>query len=129
MGQIKVFGLREKIAPIQQELSAVIHSCLVDAFKFPQNKKFQRFMLLNREDFIFPEERSANYLIIEISMFEGRSVSAKKELVHLLFKRIQEKCNISPQDVEIALFETPKCNWGIRGLSGDELALNYKVEV
>ena len=86
-------------------------------------------MLLDREDFVFPEDRTDNYLIIEISMFEGRTVAAKKELINLLFKRIQESFNISPQDVEITLFETPKCNWGIRGLPGDELALNYKVEV
>ncbi|MEM6432015.1 MAG: tautomerase family protein, partial [Deinococcota bacterium] len=26
-------------------------------------------------------------------------------------------------------FETPKENWGIRGQLGDELSLNYKVDV
>lgn len=37
--------------------------------------------------------------------------------------------DISPQDVEVTIFETPKHNWGIRGLPGDELALNYKVNI
>jgi hypothetical protein len=32
-------------------------------------------------------------------------------------------------DVEITITETPKYNWGIRGMIGDELKLNYKVEV
>lgn len=44
-------------------------------------------------------------------------------------KNIASSSEISVNDVEITIFETPKENWGIRGLPGDELALNYKVEV
>ncbi len=33
------------------------------------------------------------------------------------------------QRLEITLFETPCHAWGIRGLPGDEIGLNYKVEV
>jgi hypothetical protein len=36
---------------------------------------------------------------------------------------------IHKNDVEITIFETPRENWGIRGLPGDELPLNYKVDV
>lgn len=31
--------------------------------------------------------------------------------------------------VEITIFETPRHNWGIRGLPGDELSLDYPVKV
>ncbi len=61
-------------------------------------------------------------------MFEGRSVAAKKELIRLLFERVQ-LLGISTQDLEITIFETPKHNWGFRGLPGDEHQLNYKIEV
>ncbi|QFS46096.1 tautomerase family protein [Nostoc sphaeroides CCNUC1] len=62
-------------------------------------------------------------------MFEGRTVETKKELIRLLIKNINEKLNIPIYDIEITIFETPKSSWGIRGLPGDELTLNYKVEV
>jgi hypothetical protein len=42
---------------------------------------------------------------------------------------VQKECGITPQDLEITIFETPKHNWGFRGLPGDEHTLNYKVEV
>lgn len=129
MGQIKVFGLKDNINGIKAELSEVIHCCVVDALQFPENKRFHRFFPLEREDFYFSKERSEKYIIIEISIFQGRSVEAKKKLINLLFERIQRELNISPMDVEITIFETPKCNWGIRGLPGDELALNYNVNV
>jgi len=35
---------------------------------------------------------------------------------------------IAIADIEIIMFELPKHNWGIRGIPGDELALNYVVE-
>lgn len=61
-------------------------------------------------------------------MLEGRSVEAKKKLIRLLFERLQP-LEISSQDLEITIFETPKHNWGFRGLPGDEHELNYKVDV
>ena len=62
-------------------------------------------------------------------MFEGRSVEAKKSLIRELFNNINTATGISTQDIEITIYETPKENWGIRGMPGDELALGYKVEL
>lgn len=129
MSQIKIYALTLTIEQHRQLLSDAINAALVSALQYPPSKKFQRFIALNEQDFIYPEDRSHNYLIIEISMFEGRSIDAKKMLIRQLFENIQSQCSISPQDVEITITETPKHNWGIRGQCGDELALNYKVEV
>jgi phenylpyruvate tautomerase PptA (4-oxalocrotonate tautomerase family) len=129
MAQIKVFGLRASLEKHRGQLSEAIHQAVVEALSYPPEKKFQRFLALAEEDFVFPSDRSANYTIIEISMFEGRSVEAKKALVRALLRNIEQTCGIVPQDVEVTIFETPKANWGIRGMPGDELALNYKVEV
>ena len=37
--------------------------------------------------------------------------------------------SVTAQDLEITIFETPRHNWGFRGLPGDEHALNYRVDV
>jgi len=107
----------------------VIHSCVVDALQLPRDKRFHRFFPLEASDFLYPADRSDRYTILEICMFEGRTVDAKKQLIRLLFERIHAELGISPQDLEITITETPKSSWGIRGLPGDELALGYKVEV
>ena len=129
MSQIKIYGLKENLDPIKANLSDVIHSCVVDALDFPKDKRFHRFFPLDTSDFYFPSERTTKYTIIEISMFDGRSVEAKKHLIRLLFERIHQQLNILPQDLEITITETPKHNWGFRGMPGDEIELNYKVEV
>jgi phenylpyruvate tautomerase PptA (4-oxalocrotonate tautomerase family) len=107
----------------------VIHSCVVEALQYPKDKRAHRFFPLDPSDFYFPDGRTERYTIIEISMFEGRSVQAKKHLIRLLFERIQAEFGIETQDIEVTITETPKHNWGIRGLPGDEVGLNYKVDV
>ncbi|MBD1846818.1 tautomerase family protein [Cyanobacteria bacterium FACHB-63] len=128
MAQIKIYGLRQQLEPIRSELSEIIHACVVDAFQYPADKRFHRFFLLNPSDFYFPSDRSDRYTILEISIFEGRSIEAKKQLIRLLFDRVQS-LGIAPQDLEITIFETPQHNWGFRGLPGDEHQLNYRVDV
>ena len=110
-------------------MSDVIHSCVVDALQYPRDKRAHRFFQLDSSEFFYPQGRSTKYTIIEFSMFEGRSVDAKKQLMRLLFQRFEKQLGISPIDLEITIFETPKCNWGFRGLPGDEHELSYKVEV
>lgn len=129
MGQIKIYGLREHLTPIRTRVSDTLHGCVVDAFQYPENKRAQRFFYLDQEDFFYPEGRSSQYTIIEISLFEGRSVSAKKHLYQLIFDRFERELGISPNDIEITLTETPLHNWGIRGKPADELMLDYKIVV
>ena len=128
MSQVKIYGLRSQLDPLKQQLSDIIHSCVVEALQYPIDKRAQRFFPLDAADFFYPSGRTERYTILEISMFEGRSVDAKKQLVRLLFERVQT-LGITPQDLEITIFETPKHNWGFRGLPGDEHQLNYQVEV
>ncbi|MGP7819770.1 tautomerase family protein [Niallia sp. 01092] len=129
MAQIKIYGFKDRLNSIKEKLSNVIHSCIVEAFKYPLDKKVQRFFPMDKDNFCLEIDRTEAYTIIEISVFEGRTVQAKKQLIHLLFDRISSEFHISPKDIEITIFETPKHNWGIRGLSGDELKLNYEVNI
>lgn len=129
MAQVKIFGLEKTLTGKRDTLSGAIHGALMTALELPAEKKFQRYIPLDTENFLYPDDRSGHYIIIEISMFAGRSEAAKKALINQLFANIEQQCGIQPQDVEITLFETPMANWGIRGLPADELSLNYQVKV
>ncbi|MEN8136611.1 MAG: tautomerase family protein [Thermodesulfobacteriota bacterium] len=126
---IRIYGIKDKLNPIKAKLSDVINQCMVDALSFPDNKRAHRFIPMDSENYFYPDGRSDSYTVIEISMMEGRSVEAKKELIHLLFQRIEFELGISSNDIEITISESPACNWGFRGVTGDEAKLNYKVNV
>ena len=131
MAQIKIYGIAERLNPVKAAMSQAIHSCIVDALKFPVDKRAHRFFPMAREDFYIPggQGRTDAYTIVEISMFEGRTAEAKRTLIRLLFQRLLSDVGLAPADVEITITETPKQNWGFRGQSGDEVSLSYKVEV
>ena len=129
MAQIKIYGIKEKLAPVRKRLSEVIHECVMEALQFPADKRAHRFFLMEKEDMLYPAGRTDAYTIIEISMIEGRTIEARKKLVRLLFDKIKDQVNIQNQDVEICIQESPACNWGFRGMHGDEVKLNYKINV
>jgi phenylpyruvate tautomerase PptA (4-oxalocrotonate tautomerase family) len=129
MAQIKIYGIKEKLAPVRERLSEVIHECVMEALQFPADKRAHRFFLMDKEDMFYPAGRTDAYTIIEISMIEGRTIEAKKKLIRLLFDNIRDKVNIQHQDIEIYIQESPACNWGFRGMHGDEVKLNYKINV
>jgi phenylpyruvate tautomerase PptA (4-oxalocrotonate tautomerase family) len=129
MGQIKIYGTKSHLHPVRIKLSDVLHECVVEAFHYPKEKKAHRFIYIEDDSFFYFEGRTNKHTIIEISIFEGRSIEAKKKLHKLLFEKFEKELGITPMDLEITIFETPLVNWGIRGKSGDELVLNYKVNV
>lgn len=129
MAQVKIYGLASTLRPVRKQLSDTVHACVVEALQFPVDKRAHRFFPLEREDFFYPEGRTERYTIIEIAMIEGRSVDAKKKLVKLLFQKIQETLGMNAADIEIQISESPAHNWGFRGQHGDEISLNYKINV
>ena len=129
MAQVKIYGLRDRLNPIKSRLSDIVHASIVETLRYPADKRFHRFFPLDAADFFFAGDRTDQYTIIEISMFEGRTTEAKKQLIRLLFQKLSAELDVSTQDIEITISETPRHDWGIRGLPGDELTLNYKVNV
>lgn len=128
MAQYKIYGHREFLMGAAVDISRAIHRASMSALGLPEDKRFHRFLPLDSWQFITPEDRSEKYIIIEVMMFEGRSVEVKKQLYSDLLANLGEALEIEPQDVELTVDETPRHNWLIRGLAGDELDLPYQVE-
>lgn len=129
MAQIKIFGLKSHLDNAKKELSDTIHRCIVDSLSFPQEKRYHRFIPLQQDEMIFPDDKSERYTIIEIMMMEGRTVETKKRLIRSLFQSIEADHGIPPADIEICIVESPASNWGFRGMTGDEIKLGYQVDV
>ena len=54
-------------------------------------------------------------------------METKKRFYRALFEGFETALGITANDLEIVLIETPRHDWGIRGLPGDELNLDFKV--
>lgn len=129
MAQIVVYAKRATIEAHRQVLSDAIHGAVMSALAYPPEKRFHRFIAVDGPDFVYPTDRGDEYTIVEISLFEGRTAEAKRALIAELFARIHAATGIAPHSVEITLTETPKVNWGIRGVNAADLALDYRVDM
>ncbi|MCW1804892.1 tautomerase family protein [Brachybacterium squillarum] len=58
-----------------------------------------------------------------------RVEAAKRQLISELFRGIEGGTGIRPHSVEITIVETPKVNWGIRGMNAQDLSLGCTVEL
>jgi phenylpyruvate tautomerase PptA (4-oxalocrotonate tautomerase family) len=127
MVQVKVYGNRWVWGERRAEVSDALHAALVGAWQIPEDKRFHRFLLLDEGDLVAP--RSDDYLMIEIVAFAGRTREAKRELIRRVYDDVAPALGVAADDVELVVIESPAESWGIRGRSGDELSLSYKVDV
>lgn len=127
---IVIYGIKEMLNPIKSQLSDVIHSCMQSVLGLPEDKRAQRFIPLDADDFYYPDGRSEAYTVVEINMMQGRTVETKKALIRALFQNIESSIGIQPIDIEITIKEQPAHCWGFRGMTGDEARdLKYKINV
>lgn len=127
---IVVYGIKDNLNPIKAKLSEVIHGCMQSVLGLPEDKRAQRFISLNAEDFYYPSDRSTAYTVIEINMMAGRTIATQKTLIKALFFQIEAQLGIAPIDIEITIKEQPAHCWGFRGITGDEARdLSYRINV
>ena len=107
-----------------------IHQALVDSIKIPVKDRKQRIYELEPEDFEVGSYKKENYLLIEITMFKGRSLEAKKLLYKKIVSNLTNALGIEGNEILIVLYEPPLENWGIRGgqLASD-VNLGYKIDI
>ena len=128
MGQLKIYGHADVVARHRRGIGDALHQALVEAFTYPAEKRFQRFFPLADADFVYPSDRSRNYLIVEVTLFSGRSTDAKKAFYHNVLANLRA-LGFEANDVEIVLIEAARESWSIRGVPGDELSLGYRIDV
>ncbi len=127
MAQVKLYGRRDVWGARRTEVSDAVHAALVGAWGLPADKRFHRFVMLDPEDLVAP--RSDAYLVVEIVCFTGRTRRARRALIAAMYDDVAPALGLPADDLEVVIIESPSENWGIRGVSGDELALSYRVDV
>ena len=113
----------------QRQLIDAVHAAMIDALKIPERDRTILYTEHGPAHFAGPPDRSDNYTVIELTMFPGRSLEAKRNLYQGIVKRLGD-IGIEPRDIFILMEESPLENWGIRGgIPASEVDLGFKVDV
>lgn len=69
-------------------------------------------------------------ILIEISMFIGRTKDTKKKLYQTIVTALESNLSIGRKKVLITINEKLRENWGVQGgIIADEIALGYNVNI
>lgn len=107
-----------------------IHEALVEALKIPEDDRNQ---ILNEHpagNFERRTGRTDKFTIIEIIMFKGRSVEAKRSLYQHIVNNLGQNPGIDGNEILIVINEPSLENWGIRGGNAAcDVDIGFKIDV
>jgi phenylpyruvate tautomerase PptA (4-oxalocrotonate tautomerase family) len=125
----RIEGRRPRSSEEVQALIEALYQAQREALKVPDWDRQIRYVEHRPENFHVVPGRTENYLLVEISLFAGRSLDAKRALYRSVVQRLA-KLGVDASDITIVLNEVPAENWGIRGgVPASEVELGFKVDV
>ena len=112
-----------------QQIIEAVYLAQREALKVPEDDRQIRYTEYRLEHFHVPPGKTENYTVVEISIFAGRSLEAKRNLYQAIVRNLGV-VGIAPSDILIVLHEIPLDNWGLRGgVPASEVNLGFKVDV
>jgi phenylpyruvate tautomerase PptA (4-oxalocrotonate tautomerase family) len=130
MPLVKIEIRKGKSSEYKKALLDGVHRALVQTIKILDHDRTQRLYELDADNFEAAPNKTDNITVIEIVMFKGRSIEAKKQLYKTIVNNLAENPGIKGDDIIIVLHEPPLENWGIRGgKPANEVDLGFKIDV
>jgi hypothetical protein len=106
-----------------------IHQAVVQAFRTPNDEPLARLIEHPASSYLTPFSAGERFTRIEIVLFKGRSLEAKRELYRAMVRNLHS-FQVPPEDVKVVLLETAAENVGLRGgQAACDLDLGYALQV
>ena len=106
-----------------------VQNALLFALKIPDYDRDIVLDLYEAGRRIVPTGRSERYTRIEIILFSGRSLDAKKSLYQSVVANLLE-LGVPANEIKIVLIEAPPEDWGLRGgKPASEIDLGFRIDV
>jgi len=110
----KIEVRRSRPAAEVAALMEAVYLSMREALKVPEDDRQVRYIEHRPEHFWVAPGKTENYTLVEVMMFPGRSIDAKRTLYQGIVQRLGT-LGIAPLDVLVVLTEPPKESWGVLG--------------
>jgi len=106
-----------------------VHRAVVQALGTPEDEPLARLIEHPLGSYLAPRSAGERFTRIEIVLFEGRSLDAKRQLYRAMVQNLRP-FDIPPEDVKVVLIETASENVGFRGgQAACDVELGYSLQV
>ena len=117
----KIEVRRSRPAAEVAALMEAVYLSMREALKVPEDDRQVRYIEHRPEHFWVAPGKTENYTLVEVMMFPGRSINAKRTLYRGIVQRLGA-LGIAPLDVMVVLTEPPKESWGVLGVPASDTA-------
>jgi phenylpyruvate tautomerase PptA (4-oxalocrotonate tautomerase family) len=126
---VRISILKGRTLEEKKEITEAVHDALMSSFRIPETDNNQRIHEYDPQDYILPPGKTEKYILVEITVFPGRSQEAKRELYQAIVSKLG-KLNVETMDISIILYEPPLENWGIRGgIPASDIDLGFDLNI
>ena len=99
-----------------RQVGAVVYRTMLDTIDVPAKDNFQVITEHDKDTLVFDREylgieRSDGFVLVQITMSEGRSVEKKRLFYRTLAERLHHQLGVRPEDLFVNLVEVKKENW------------------
>ena len=115
MPLVKIEMLKGKSPEYKKLVFDCVHEGLVEAIGIEDWDRFQRIVEYDKADFEMPDFKTDNFMIIELTLFPGRTKEQKGKAIEVITDKLIKALSIEPSDVFIIIKEPPLENWGMGG--------------
>jgi phenylpyruvate tautomerase PptA (4-oxalocrotonate tautomerase family) len=113
----------------EPQIIEAVQSALLTALQIPDWDRDVVLDLYDGATRIVPTGRSERYTRVEILLFAGRSIEAKRALYKELVTGLSD-VGVPANEIKIVLIEAPAENWGLGGgFPASEIDLGFRVDV
>ena len=113
MPLVKINLLKGKTPEYKKTVFDCVHQGLIDSLGISDLDRFQRIIEYDKADFEFPDFKSDNSMIIELTIFPGRTAEQKQGAITAIKNNLSSNLKIDPKDVFIVINDPPRENWSI----------------
>jgi phenylpyruvate tautomerase PptA (4-oxalocrotonate tautomerase family) len=110
------------------EIIAAVQRALVEGIRIPAADLHIRILEYPAESMAVPDDRGRRATLIEISMFAGRSLEAKRRLYAEL-QREMAAFGLGPRDLKVLIHDEPRENWSVGGVALSDVDPGFRIEV
>ena len=115
MPLVKINMLKGKDIEYKKIVLDSVHNGLVSSLGIEDWDRFQRIIEYDKCDFEVAPGKTDNFMIIELTLFPGRTKEQKKTAIEKITDSLVNGLSIDPTDVFIVINEPPLENWGMGG--------------
>ena len=112
----RISFMKGKPAGFGESVGTIVYEAMVETIDVPRNDRFQVITEHDRTGLVYDPDylgikRGDGFVVIQITLTEGRGVKPKQALYKRIAERLAAELGVRPEDVFINLVEVKKENW------------------